>query len=60
MEIQFKIIALMETRLVANSSISHNLNIDEYTLVSNSTDASPGGTLIYVCNSLSYPYNEDV
>ena len=28
MENRFKIIALTETRLIANSSISHNLNID--------------------------------
>ena len=37
MEIRFKIIALTETRIIANSSISHTLNIDGYTLVSNST-----------------------
>ena len=60
MEIRFKIIALTETRLIANSSISHNLNIDGYTLVSNSTEAFAGGTAIYVCNSLSYRYREDL
>ena len=50
MEIRFQIIALTETRLVADSPIPHNLDINGYTLISNSTEASAGGTAIYVCN----------
>ena len=60
MEIRFQIIALTETRLVADSPIPHNLDINGYTLISNSTEASAGGTAIYVCNSLSYRYREDL
>ena len=60
LEIRFEVIAITETRLVADSPIPHNLDINGYTLISNSTEASAGGTAIYVCNSLSYRYREDL
>ena len=60
MEIRFQIIALTETRRIADSPIPQNLEINGYTLISNSTEASAGGTAIYVCNSLSYRYREDL
>ena len=60
LEIRFKIIALTETRLITNSIAPNNLCLDGYSLVSNSTEASAGGTAIYVCNSLSYRYRQDL
>lgn len=60
LKIRFKIIALTETRLITNSIARHNLCLDGYSLVSNSTEASAGGTAIYVCNSLSYRYRQDL
>ena len=60
LDIRFKIIALSETRLITNSLAPHNLCIDGYSLVSNSTEASAGGTAIYVCNSLNYRNRQDL
>ena len=60
LDIRFKIIALSETRLITNSLAPHNLCIDGYLLVSNSTEASAGGTAIYVCNSLNYRNRQDL
>ena len=57
---RFKIIGLSETRLTSSSCIPHNLELEGYSLTSNRTEASAGGTSIYVCNTLSYKLRNDL
>ena len=57
---RFKVIALSETRLTSNSSIPHNLSLDGYSFVLNKTEASAGGTAIYICNSINFKERHDL
>ena len=60
LDCRFKVIALSETRLVYNSLVPHNLSLKGYSLIYNNTEASAGGTAIYVCNSISYRERNDL
>ena len=55
----FKIIAITETRITTNS-IPFNHNFPNYTFISNSTEASAGGTALYVHNSIDIKVRNDL
>ena len=55
----FDIIAVTETRIAKNISITNNLNIKNYYIEFTATESSAGGTLLYIANHLSYkPHQE--
>ena len=57
--IPFEIIAITETR-ISNDSISHNLEIPNYSCVLTKTESAAGGTAIYVRNSLTFKIRNDL
>ena len=50
----FDIIAITETRIKENVSITNNLSIKNYSIEFTPTESSVGGTLLYIANHLSY------
>ena len=50
----FDIIAVTETRITKNVSITNNVNIKNYSIEFNPTESSAGRTLLYTTNHLSY------
>ena len=56
----FDIIAVTETRITKNVSITNNLNIKNYSTEFTPTESSAGGTLLYIANHLSYKSHQDL
>ena len=50
----FDIIAISETRLTKQVSLSNNLNLNYYSFEFTHTETSADGTLLYIANHLSY------
>ena len=50
----FDIIAITETKITKNVSITNNLSINNYSIEFTPTESSVGGTLLYIANHLSY------
>ena len=50
----FDIIAITETRIKENVSITNNLSIKNYCIKFTPTESSAGGTLLYIANHLLY------
>ena len=51
----FDLIAISGTRITKNISLLNNLNLNNYSFeFSAPTETSPGGTLLYIANHLSY------
>ena len=56
----FDIIAITETRITKNVSITNNLNIKNYSIEFTPNESSAGGTLLYIANHLSYKPFQDL
>ena len=53
----FDVIAISETKITKNISLTNNLTMNNFSFEFTSTESSAGGTLLYVANHLSYkPY----
>jgi len=57
---RFRIIALSESRHSYTSSVPHYLDLENYSLISNETEAAAGGTAIYVCNTVCFKVRNDI
>ena len=57
---KFDIIAISETRITKQVSLSNNLNLDHYSFEFTPTETSAGGTLLYIANHLSYKCHNDL
>ena len=51
---KFDIIAISETIITKQASLSNNLNLNNYSFEFTPTETSAGGTLLYIANHLSY------
>ena len=56
---KFDIIAISETRITKQVSLSNNLNFN-YSFEFTTTETSAGGTLLYIANHLSYKCRNDL
>ena len=56
----FDIIAITETRIPKQVSLSNNLNLNNYSFEFTPTETSAGGTLLYIANHLSYKCRSDL
>ena len=56
----FGIIAISETRITKQLSLSNNLNLNNYSFEFTPTETSAGGTLLYIANHLSYKCRSDL
>ena len=56
----FDIIAISETRITKQISLSNNLNLNIYSFEFTPTETPAGGTLLYIANHLSYKYCSDL
>ena len=54
------IIAISETRITKQVSLSNNLNLNNYSFEFTSTETSAGGTLLYIPNHQSYKCHSDL
>ena len=57
---KFDIIAISETRITKQVSLSNNLNLNNYSFEFTPTETSAGGTLLYIANHLSYKCQNDL
>ena len=57
---KFDIIAISETRITKQVSLSNNLNLNNYSFEFTPTETSTGGTLLYIVNHLSYKRRSDL
>ena len=56
----FDIIAISETRITKQVSLSNNLILNNYSFEFTPTETSAGGTLLYIANHLSYKCRSDL
>ena len=56
----FDIIAIGETRITKQASLSNNLNLSNYSFEFTPTETSAGGTFLYIANHLSYKCHNDL
>ena len=56
----FDVIAITETRIRKDISITSNLSLNNYSLELTPTESSAGGTLLYIFNHLSYKPSNDL
>ena len=52
--------AISETRITKQVSLSNNLNLNNYSFEFTPTETSAGGTLLYIANHLSYKCRSDL
>ena len=57
---KFDIIAMSETRITKQVSLSNNLNLNNYSFEFTPTETSAGVTLFYIANHLSYKCRSDL
>ena len=57
---KFDIIAISETKITKQVSLSNNLNLNNYSFEFTPTETSAGGTLLYIANHLSYKCRSDL
>ena len=58
--INFNVIAITETRIPKNVSITQNIALNNYSFERTPTESSAGGKLIYIANCLSYKIRSDL
>ena len=58
--IQFDVIAITETRITKNISVTQNIELSNYSFEHTLTESSAGGTLLYIANHLSYKTRSDL
>ena len=56
----FDIIAVTETRITKQSSLTTNINLTNYAIEFTPTESSAGGTLLYIASHLSYKPRPDL
>ena len=56
----FDIIVISETRIIKNTSLLNNLNLNNYSFEFTRTETSVGGNLLYIANHLSYKCCNDL
>ena len=56
----FNKIAISETRITKQVSLSNNLNLNNYSFEFTPTETCAGGTLLYIANHLSYKCHSDL
>ena len=54
--INFDVIAITETRIPKNVSVTENIVLNNYSFEHAPTESSAGGTLLYIANRLSYKF----
>ena len=55
----FDVIATSESRILQDTNLSKNINIDNYSVEFTPTESRAGGTLLYINNKLSYKLRKD-
>ena len=58
--IQFDVIAITETRITKNISVTRNIVLINYSFEHTPTESSTGGTLLYVANHILYKTRSDL
>ena len=58
--IQFDVIAITETRITNNISVTQNIELSNYLFEHTPTESSVGGTLLYIANHLLYKTCHDL
>ena len=58
--IQFDVIAITETRITKNTSVTQNTELSDYSFEHTPTESYAGGTLLYIVNHLSYKTRTDL
>ena len=58
--INFDVIAITETRIPKNVSVTQNIVLNNYSFEHTPTESSAGGTLLYIANRLSYKIRNDL
>ena len=56
----FDIIAVTETRITKQTSLTTNINLRNYAIEFTPTESSAGGTLLYIASHLSYKPRSDL
>ena len=56
----FDIIAVTETRIAKQTSLTTNINLRNYAIEFTSTESSAGGSLLYIASHLSYKLRPDL
>ena len=56
----FDIVAVSETRITRNTSLTFNTNLQNYSFESTPTESCAGGTLLYIAKHLSYKPRTDL
>ena len=56
----FDIIAVSETRISKKTSLTSNINLNNYSFETTPTESTAGGTMLYVSNRLSYKPRTDL
>ena len=57
---KFDVIAISETRITKQVSLSNNFNLNNYSFEFTPTETSAGGTLLYIANHLPYKCRNDL
>ena len=60
LKFEFDIIAISETKLQKNTPPIHDISIPNYTIEHTPTEATKGGTLLYVSNKFDYKPRKDL
>ena len=58
--INFDVIAITETRMPKNVSVTQNIVLNNYSFEQTPTESSVGGTLLYIAKRLSYKIRNDL
>ena len=56
----FDIVAVSETRITRNTSLTSNINLQNYSFEFIPTESNAGGTLLYIANHLPYKPGTDL
>ena len=57
---QFDVIAITETRIMKNTSVTQNIELSNYSFEHAPRESSSGGTLLYIANHLSHKTRRDL
>ena len=56
----FDVIVISESRILTDTNLSKNININNYSVEFTPTESHAGGTLLYINNKLSYKLRQDL
>ena len=56
----FDIVAVSKTRIMKKTSLTSNINLNNYSFEFTPTESTAGGTLLYIANHLSYKPRNDL